>query len=348
MATSTIFGLMFTIRFLRIATLSRKLTRGLQLLIVLAAANGLLSFVLPYHVSIQIGLALTMTVVVAGISASIYAYHRGQTSARIYLISWLAFLIGAFILAANKMALLPSNMFTEYAAQTGSIIEAVLLSFALAQRINYERRLRFEAQAEALQTSQHMKQQLEQRVLQRTQELEALNQRLQQLSDTDQLTQLKNRRALEASLAQEWARAERYGHSIAVVLIDIDHFKSINDRYGHPAGDSCLRQIAQLIATGVRWPGDTTSRYGGEEFCLILPETDSDAALQLVEALRERIATTQIDTAEAKFHVTISAGLHAAVPHQSLPAESFIRSADIALYQSKQAGRNRVTVHSAT
>jgi diguanylate cyclase len=187
---------------------------------------------------------------------------------------------------------------------------------------------------------------LEQRVQQRTQDLEVLNQRLQQLSDTDQLTQLKNRRALESQLAQEWARAVRYGHSLAVVLVDIDHFKSINDRHGHPAGDSCLQQVAALIAASVRWPGDTTSRYGGEEFCLLLPEVYADEALRIIEAMRERIAGTQINTMAATFNVTISAGMFVAVPRPDLTTDTFIREADAALYESKQNGRNRVTMRS--
>jgi len=94
----------------------------------------------------------------------------------------------------------------------------------------------------------------------------------------------------------------------------------------------------------MRWPGDTFARYGGEEFCLLLPETAAEEATRIVEAIREHIATAQIKTAAATIRITISAGLFVAIPQENLPAEAFIREADIALYQSKQAGRNRVTV----
>lgn len=281
---------------------------------------------------------------VIGLSSGVYALLRKQASARIYMAAWSCFLVGAVIMALSKMDVIPVTPVTEYATQFGSMIEAVLLSFALAERINHERRLRFDAQTATLQASQRMRQELEQRVQQRTQDLEVLNQRLRQLSDTDQLTQLRNRRALESQLAQEWARALRYGHSLALVLIDIDHFKAVNDRYGHPAGDSCLQQVAALIAAGVRWPGDTTSRYGGEEFCLLLPEICAEEALHIVDAIRERIGATPINTTAANFHVTISAGIFIATPQPALAAETFIREADAALYESKQNGRNRVTL----
>jgi two-component system, sensor histidine kinase LadS len=344
MASATVFGIVFARRFLRINEISPRLGQSMGILAAVSFANGMLSFVLPYHISIQIGVTITLLVCSTAIGAGVCALRQSQTSAKIYLVAWCSFLVGAFALAANKMGLLPSNLFTEYAIQAGSMIEVVLLSFALAERINRERRLRFDAQNERLLASQRMNQELEQRVLQRTQELETLNQCLQTLSDTDPLTQLKNRRALESQLAQEWAHAVRYRHSLALVLIDIDHFKSINDRHGHPVGDICLQEVAKMIAAGMRWPGDTFARYGGEEFCLLLPETAAEEATRIVEAIREHIATAQIKTAAATIRITISAGLFVAIPQENLPAEAFIREADIALYQSKQAGRNRVTV----
>lgn len=344
LASTCVCNAMFTRRFLRIDELSIALSRTIRIFAWLGFGLALASFFVPYPILVRVLVPLSMIGCCIGISAGIFAWLRKQPSARIYLAAWSCFLVGAAVMGLAKMNVLPVTPWTEYAAQFGSMVEAVLLSFALAERINHERRLRFDAQTATLQASQRMNLELEQRVQQRTQDLEVLNLRLQQLSDTDQLTQLKNRRALESQLAQEWARAERYGHSLALVLVDIDHFKAVNDRYGHPAGDSCLQQVAALIEEGVRWPGDTTSRYGGEEFCLLLPETDVGEARHIVDTLRERIANTQINTAAANFHVTISAGVFAATPDATLPVDAFIREADIALYQSKQRGRNCVTV----
>ena len=335
-------GSIFTRRFLRIIDISRPLALGLNAIAAASFINALMAFFVPYHLCIQGLVLLGILGASTGLGAGIYALLRQQTSARIYVVAWFSFLVGAAILELNKLGILPNNLFTEYATQFGSMIEVVLLSFALAERINVERRLRFEAQTETLLATRKLNEELEQRVAERTSELEKLNQRLQELSDTDQLTGLKNRRYLEQRLKEEWARAVRQQHSLAVVMIDIDHFKSINDSHGHPVGDACLQQVAGLISQGLRWPSDIAARYGGEEFCLLLPQTTLDGAFSVIERVRSRIAEALIETSTATFRVTISAGVYAAVPQRADNAESFVSKADSALYRAKQDGRNRV------
>jgi diguanylate cyclase (GGDEF)-like protein len=167
----------------------------------------------------------------------------------------------------------------------------------------------------------------------------------QQLALVDELTQLFNRRAMEDMLADEAARARRYRRPLAVVMIDFDHFKDINDRHGHQAGDGVLREAARLISAALR-ANDKATRYGGEEFCLILPEAGADEAFALAERLRCAIerhvfGAVRDDGVVVELRVTASMGV-ASLGERAESAELLVRAADRALYEAKAAGRNRV------
>jgi diguanylate cyclase (GGDEF)-like protein len=164
------------------------------------------------------------------------------------------------------------------------------------------------------------------------------------LSLTDALTGTCNRRRLVEELPLELERARRFGRPLSLAICDIDHFKRINDSYGHQAGDEVLRAFAALLMRGVR-EIDWVARYGGEEFVIVLPGTDHDGALRAAEKLRTLVEATTIATGGAAIRVTASFGvasLSSAWPH-SPPPEALIEQADLCLYRSKQAGRNRVT-----
>jgi diguanylate cyclase (GGDEF)-like protein len=187
---------------------------------------------------------------------------------------------------------------------------------------------------------------LEARVAERTAQLEDANRKLATLSVTDGLTGLANRRHFDEVLRREWARCQRAGQSIAVIMLDIDHFKKFNDHYGHQAGDVCLAQVAASLQATLRRPGDLVARYGGEEFCVVLPEADGPHALEVAEHLRAAIAALALPhAAVADGQVTISVGAAAIAPTPLGAADALLRAADNALYAAKGAGRN--TVHLA-
>jgi two-component system cell cycle response regulator len=163
-----------------------------------------------------------------------------------------------------------------------------------------------------------------------------LLQQVQRLAETDALTGLANRRTFEATLERELSRAVRSGEPVTLVMVDIDHFKSLNDGYGHQAGDEVLRLVAEVLAAACR-DFDTAARYGGEEFAVVLPSCSSGESLVVAERLRESIS--KIETVRA---VTASAGV-ATYPAHASNSEALIKAADEALYESKRAGRNRVT-----
>ena len=161
-------------------------------------------------------------------------------------------------------------------------------------------------------------------------------QELEELSITDQLTGLYNRRHLEHALATECERARRHGHPVSLLLLDIDHFKRYNDTHGHLAGDAVLRQVGQLLRETVR-AGDCAARYGGEEFVVILPNTGVDGAVDLAERLRDRLRSEDFDGGA----VTASVGVTQS-PSKGFTPESLVAAADEALYRAKREGRDRV------
>ena len=168
-----------------------------------------------------------------------------------------------------------------------------------------------------------------------------LLEQVQHLAATDSLTGLPNRETFQRSLSQEVARAGRTGGEMSVLLLDLDHFKRINDTLGHQTGDSVLRAVAAVLDDGCR-PFDTPSRYGGEEFAVVLPNTGEGEGRAAAERLREAIAAAAIDPA-----VTVSIGL-ASFPTDGKDGDALVRAADEALYASKRTGRNRVTTARAS
>ncbi len=160
------------------------------------------------------------------------------------------------------------------------------------------------------------------------------------LTTVDGLTQIFNRRYFEETLEREISRCNRYGRVMSLVLIDIDHFKQINDTYGHLAGDYILKQIASTIRTKIRRE-DIFARYGGEEFAIILPEIDGHNAHIFAEKIRRVVETTDFHFEEAKIPVTISIGVATLDPEEP-SAAALIKRADERLYEAKAAGRNCV------
>jgi diguanylate cyclase (GGDEF)-like protein len=185
-------------------------------------------------------------------------------------------------------------------------------------------------------------------VEERTSALERLNEELQRLTATEGLTGVANRRRFDEALDHEWRRAIRAVAPLACIMIDIDHFKAFNDRYGHLRGDACLRQIAHALVSTVRRAGDIVARYGGEEFAVVLPATALAGAQRVAEQLRTTVENLKIphDASGTSTVVTISLGVSAVVPQQGVMPHTLVAAADRALYQAKRSGRNCVELSS--
>jgi two-component system, cell cycle response regulator len=180
--------------------------------------------------------------------------------------------------------------------------------------------------------------------------LRRVNMELKRLVSLDGLTQLANRRRFDEYLAQEWRRLRREQHSLSLLLCDVDHFKAYNDRYGHQAGDDCLKQIAQAIDQSIRRPADLAARYGGEEFAVILPNSDQEGAIHIAQTIQQAIAVLAIehDASNVDSIVTISLGAASVIPSDRSSVTRLIAAADRALYASKDSGRNTFQVATVT
>jgi diguanylate cyclase (GGDEF)-like protein len=174
------------------------------------------------------------------------------------------------------------------------------------------------------------------------QELEEANKELQEKNTLDELTGLYNRRFYDQKIQAEFRRSRRNLTPLSLVVIDIDHFKKVNDNYGHLAGDECLVAVSACIKRCLRRSADISCRYGGEEFCLILPETDSKGALVLAEELRESIETCKISYNNIAIKLTISCGISTYLQQKNVKPEQLFAVADQALYKAKDNGRNQI------
>ena len=186
---------------------------------------------------------------------------------------------------------------------------------------------------------------LEARVLERTASLDALNADLQRMAMTDPLTGLFNRRAFFERAHREFERCRRHHLSLAVMMVDIDHFKAINDSYGHPAGDRVLQHVAKTVAGSLR-PEDTIARYGGEEFAVLAPEADLHSAVTLAARVQQALAGRSIPNDRDLLRITVSVGV-ASLADGDEAVENVLKRADDALYAAKRAGRNCVIPMSA-
>jgi len=337
---------MFTIKFLaarHYSLVSYRILQGLMAACAFTFFYGLLG---PYQNGIVLvsGIAASATPVIWLIG--LYVWRQGQVLAGFYVLAWTPLLVGHLVLAVSKLGWMPTSPVTELIPQVGVAIEAILLSFALAYRINLERRRRQEAQEHALKVQQQANLTLEARVRERTEELERANEQLRSISLTDGLTHVANRRRFDDKLEIEWGRALRHEHELSLLLLDIDHFKRVNDELGHLAGDDCLVALAGVLQSEVQRSGDLVARYGGEEFAVLLPATDGEGARSVAERIRSAVAQAPMATGEHDEPValTISVGVATMLPSRDGSSQELVRRADEALYCAKAEGRNRVAV----
>lgn len=181
-------------------------------------------------------------------------------------------------------------------------------------------------------------------------ELELANQKLEEMSMLDPLTQVPNRRHFEKMLIKEWARAARHHLNMAIMIIDIDYFKEYNDNYGHLLGDDCIMQVAQTIQASLKRGGDILARYGGDEFIVVLPETDREGASIVAQNIMANIKQLKIMHLYSKVsnEITITMGLAITIAEEGQSMLALIKQADEALYEAKNNGRNQYKIYSKT
>jgi len=203
-----------------------------------------------------------------------------------------------------------------------------------------------------LEQQQESQDLLEERVQERTlelhitlQELEDANSELEKKNTLDELTGLFNRRFYDQKILAEYRRSKRNRTPLSLIIIDIDHFKEVNDNYGHLAGDQCLAWLSNHLKQSLKRSSDMAFRYGGEEFCLILPDTDEKGAMALAEALRKNIEKQACVCNSTQISLTISSGICTYIQQDDVQPEQIFTRADEALYEAKHKGRNQTQVY---
>lgn len=378
------FAGLFTMDFLELPLTMPTMNRLCHLLVFVAFAEAVLTLLVPYHWSVVMVIFTAVAGIAGAMGIGFSLWHRGYRPAIFYCTAWFAFLFGGVILALNKFNFLPRTLLTEDAVQIGSALEGILLSIALADRLNQEKSSRNraqiqaleheriariaqadalaqeknarlaqeraleherearEAQANALMIQQRAYETLEVKVKERTHALEQANHKLEKLTVTDGLTGIRNRRYFDQFLEKSLAEAKDQQTGLGLLLIDIDFFKRLNDKYGHLVGDDCLKLVALLIQSQVHRDDDTVSRYGGEEFAVLLPHTDLAGATHIAEKIRREIEASPFTDEQHTISLTVSIGVHCLVPDADYMPHELIEAADQALYNAKLSGRNRV------
>ena len=352
-----LFGGVFSIRFISVTRQNHPLlNRWTMAMVMTAGLLALAGLIVPYETMILPTILAAFVGCSTMLMLSVVRWIKRDPAARYYTVAWVFMLFGVIVLALSKFTVLPRNLITENATQVGSALGVILLSIALADRINREKKRAFAAQQrllaeerkarvaqdESLRIQREANSMLEQRVQERTRDLEAVNLKLLELNATDQLTGLKNRGHFDEVFQQDVVRAYRFQQPLSLLVVDIDHFKSFNDTYGHLVGDDCLRMVAECIGRHITRPQDMAARYGGEEFVVLLPDTPEGGALRVAERIRQEIETTGFRVSGEVLRVTVSIGVCSATPARADATKEIFSCADGALYQAKNLGRNRV------
>lgn len=348
---ASLMAVLFTRDFLDTARYSPRWDTLLRPLSWLMLASVFAVLLMPVQQALIVMSLIGILVVLALTLCAIQSMLNQAPGARLFALAWSMLLLGTVVMSLRNLGLLPSNFFTINAMQLGSALEMLLVSFGLAARFNQLKLQHSVVQQQALTAEQQLvqqlrlhEQQLAQKVTERTAELEVMNEKLQLLATTDPLTGLANRNAMYQQLQQAIARARRQRSSLALLYLDLDGFKTVNDRLGHLIGDKVLAEASARLREAVR-ECDVICRIGGDEFLLICEGLSRGAVLvQLTQRLLQQFQLPFCHGNE-QIYVGVSVGVAISTAGDT-SAESLIDAADRAMYDAKAAGKNCVQLAS--
>ncbi|MDO6568939.1 diguanylate cyclase [Alteromonas sp. 1_MG-2023] len=360
---AVLFAVLFSRSLLPIAEFSALADKVIKIAAWGFGVGILTSMFLPYSMALKLYLIMLSIIVIIAMIIGGWLSYKRVSIARYFTVAWLLLLISGLVVSLDSVNIIHVGISSSYLLIIAGTVETVILGLILA--INYshshdelittqqfaleQEKEASKAQEALLEVQKRYQDDLEYKVGERTLELEItlrelseVNQELERLTAVDPLTGINNRRHFDKKLKSEGRRSRREQTPLSIAVFDVDHFKRINDTYGHAGGDACLIHITSIMQSMLHRLSDDLSRIGGEEFALILPNTDSEGALHVVEAIRERIENSPIMFEGEAIHLTISAGLTTSVITDEEHAEALLRLADEQLYAAKESGRNKV------
>jgi len=366
-ATSLMFLLLFTIELFNLKEILFIYYQRIKYLCWLLFLSIFVSLFIGVNATFLMSLLFEGTVSFSLIILGILLIKKSQPLAKLFtltaVIQCIFLIFNVILLQANGLATI------EYQSAYFGLffwLNSFLIIFMLSRQYAYQLRGKQQIQRQALENAIVAKQaneellslqkdnqeELEVHVQERTlelnialQELENSNRELELKNTQDDLTGLNNRRFYDRKILAEYRRSKRNLTPLSLVLIDIDHFKEVNDTHGHLAGDQCLAWLGQKIKASLKRSTDLGCRYGGEEFCLILPDTDAEGALALAEALRLSISDAPCCYQALAINLTISCGISTYLQQDDVQPEQIFSGADEALYRAKKDGRNQTLQH---
>ena len=335
----TIFcGLLFARTFLK----TRIYTPRLDYLLLLMMTNAILLFlsaVFGIKVLAIITITLALFLYPVLIVVAIIRWRQGAIEAGVFAIAWSFLVVGLVVQALRDMGFVAHNFLNYYWPPVASFVEMLTIMFAMGILVRSLQQQKRAAETRYRQHLEESKTTLEQQVKQRTEELEQAKRIAEQEALTDSLTGIQNRRSFMLEAEKAIKLSQRKSIPLTLLMFDLDHFKAINDNFGHIAGDTALVEFTRIIRESIR-DTDIFGRLGGEEFGLILCEPEN-SAIETAERLRIAIAEASIVTSEGAVQLTVSIGI--ACWRQGNQSGDLLQKADKALYQAKKNGRNRVT-----
>ncbi|GMM70702.1 diguanylate cyclase [Alteromonas gracilis] len=357
------FAALFTRSLLPISVYSGKVDKIVKALSWVYGISIVTSFFLPYSFMIKAFLLLLSFTVIFVMWLGIWLALKGVVVARYFTIAWGFLLVSGLSASLDNVNLIQLPISSNNLLIIGGAVETLILALILAINYSHSRDDLVDAQQFALEQEKHAnsakenlievqkrhQEDLEYKVEERTLELEVTlrelseaNNELERLNAIDPLTGAHNRRHFDKRLRSEGRRSRREQTPLSLIIIDVDHFKSINDRYGHDGGDECLKHVTRVFQNHIHRPTDDLCRIGGEEFAVILPNTDIEGALHVAESMRRGLESSPLVYGNESIQLTASAGLSTTVIVDEDHAQRLFKFADELLYEAKSAGRNRV------
>lgn len=337
LGSTVVFGFLFCGTFLKVWQQQERFKYFYYVLMSIGILSILFSLFGDFSIALIIAASAGILLPPVVFISNIYSIHAGYRPAKFFLAAWGIFLVGVFVAGLLYFGWVERNFYTHNAMQIASLIEVLILGYVLIENVQDLNRQKIKASIDASKYLKQLNMGLEAQVEERTRELKELALR-------DSMTGLLNHNTVIEQLSLLTKAAQRYQHQLSVIMIDIDLFKLVNDRFGHPSGDKLIIAIADILQKSLR-ESDVCGRYGGEEFILLLPETSGSVAQTIAENIRKKIMLLEIvEIKNTKF--TSSFGVSVFDPEQ--PKADLINQADIALYQAKERGRNRVVLFTSS